>query len=155
MATQNCKSCKHITIFFLNLMHMRFLTNPNASAVKQLSLNAMKYVGHQTPKHLEILLRGETNFFVRILRYYSVLHLFLIKNIVTKLKSKNCITSFSKNLKYQKNSLQYSYNSTETFDVKTSCKNNAEFIYLFLKLIQTLCNLFTETSSLFDVNVKK
>ena len=88
----------------------------------------MKYVGHQTPKQLEILLRGETNFFVRSLRYYSVLHLFLIKNIVTKLKSKNCITSFSKNLKYQKNSLQYSYNSTETFDVKTSCKNNAKFI---------------------------
>ena len=65
---------------------MRFLTNPNASAVKQLSLNAMKYVGHQTPKHLEILLRGETNFLVRILRYYSVLHLFLIKKHRYKVK---------------------------------------------------------------------
>ena len=35
-----------------------------------------------------------------------------------------------KDLKYQKNSLQYSYNSTETFDVKTSCKNNAKFIQI-------------------------
>ena len=33
-----------------------------------------------------------------------------------------------KDFKYQKNYLQYSYNSTETFDVKISCKKNAKFI---------------------------
>ena len=29
---------------------MRFLTNPNTAEVKELSLDVMKYVGHQTPK---------------------------------------------------------------------------------------------------------
>ena len=38
----------------------------------------MKYVRHQTLKQLEMLLRGETNFFVRSLRYYSVSLVFLI-----------------------------------------------------------------------------
>ena len=33
-----------------------------------------------------------------------------------------------KDFKYQKNYLQYSYNNTETFDVKISCKKNAKFI---------------------------
>ena len=33
----------------------------------------MKYLGHQTLKELEMLLRGETNFFVCSLRRYSVL----------------------------------------------------------------------------------
>ena len=34
MATQNAKSCEHITIFFLNLVGMRFLVNSNADEVK-------------------------------------------------------------------------------------------------------------------------
>ena len=41
----------------------------------------MKSVGHQIPKELETLLRGETNFFVRNLRHYS----FLIFNLDIKL----------------------------------------------------------------------
>ena len=46
-----------------------------------------------------------------------------------KLKSKNYITSLKKTLnqitlRYQKNYLQLSYNSTETSDVKTRHKNN-------------------------------
>ena len=34
MATQNAKSSEHITIFFLNLMCMRFLANSKAAVVK-------------------------------------------------------------------------------------------------------------------------
>ena len=34
MATQNAKSCEHITNFFLNLVRMRFLANSNAAEVK-------------------------------------------------------------------------------------------------------------------------
>ena len=33
----------------------------------------MKSVGHQTLKYLEMLMTGETDFFVRSLRHYSVL----------------------------------------------------------------------------------
>ena len=33
----------------------------------------MKSMGHQIPKQLEMLLRGETNFFIRSFRHYSVL----------------------------------------------------------------------------------
>ena len=34
MATQDGKSCEHILIFFLNLVHMHFIVNPNAAEVK-------------------------------------------------------------------------------------------------------------------------
>ena len=34
MATQNGKSCEHITNAFLNLMDMRFFVDPNAAEVK-------------------------------------------------------------------------------------------------------------------------
>ena len=34
MATKNGKSCEHITNFFLNLIHMHFLADPNAAEVK-------------------------------------------------------------------------------------------------------------------------
>ena len=34
MATQNAKSCEHITNFFLNLVRMHFLANSNAAEVK-------------------------------------------------------------------------------------------------------------------------
>ena len=43
----------------------------------------MKFVGHQIPKELEMLLRGETNFFVCSLRHYSVpanTYLFKVNN---------------------------------------------------------------------------
>ena len=51
-----------------------------------------------------MLLRGETNFLVRSLRHYSVLILiFLIWNMVTKLKSKNYITSLSQKFKKSNN----------------------------------------------------
>ena len=51
MAQQNGKSCEHITIFFLNLLHMDLLADQNAAEVKLIpSLNAMKSVGYQTPK---------------------------------------------------------------------------------------------------------
>ena len=59
MATQNGKSCEHITNFFLNLMCMRFLADPNAQSqislvqiLRQnaLSLNAMKSVGQLNTK---------------------------------------------------------------------------------------------------------
>ena len=54
----------------------------------------MKSVGHQASNYLEIMLRGETNFFVRSLRHYSVLTCsFSDIKRVAKLKSKNCILS--------------------------------------------------------------
>ena len=55
MATQNGKSSEHMTIFFLNLMCMQFLADPNAQSQinlvqilsqNALSLNAMKSMGH-------------------------------------------------------------------------------------------------------------
>ena len=51
MAKQNDKSCEHITIIILNLLHMYLLADPNAAEVKLIpSLNAMKSVGYQTSK---------------------------------------------------------------------------------------------------------
>ena len=38
MATQYGKSYEHITIFFLNLVRMRFLAEPNAAEVKLIKL---------------------------------------------------------------------------------------------------------------------
>ena len=114
-----------------------------------------------------MLLRGETNFFVRSLRHYSVLILiFVIWNVVTKLKYKSSeILRNLRNqrtLRYLKNSLQLSNNSTEISNVKLRRKNNGRWIYsntyiiaIFFRLAQTLCNLVPEASSLFDVNAKK
>ena len=41
MATQKGKSCEHITIFFLSLMHVCFLADTNAAEVKLFSLIAL------------------------------------------------------------------------------------------------------------------
>ena len=41
----------------------------------------MKPVGHQTLKQLEMFLRGETNFFVRSLRHYSMFILIYFSDI--------------------------------------------------------------------------
>ena len=109
-----------------------------------------------------MLLRGETNFFVRSLSHHSVIILiFLISNMVTKLNLRITSQVFSKNLKnqrtlrYPKNSLQLSYDSTETSDVKTRRKSNQCWIYsntcfisTFFRLVQILCNLVPGGSSL-------
>ena len=59
-------------------MHRHFLANPNVAEVKLSiyfksycfkSYNALKSVAHQASKELEMLLRRETNFFVRSLRH--------------------------------------------------------------------------------------
>ena len=73
------------------------------NSVASLSLNAMKSVGHQIPKKLEMLLRGETNFFVRSLRHYSVL-IFNFSDIKRGYKIKIRIVSqvFSKILRNQR-----------------------------------------------------
>ena len=70
MATQNGQSCEHITHFFLNLIGMRFLADPNVAEVKLM------------------LLRGETVFFVRSLKHYSVL-IFNFSDIKRGYKYKN------------------------------------------------------------------
>ena len=45
----------------------------NVNMIILKSINAMKSVRHQSSKYLEMLLRGETTFFLRSLRHYSVL----------------------------------------------------------------------------------
>ena len=87
--------------------------------------------------------------------------IFLISNMVTKLNLRITSQVFSKNLKnqrtlrYPKNSLQLSYDSTETSDVKTRRKSNQCWIYsntcfisTFFRLVQILCNLVPGGSSL-------
>ena len=57
-------------------MRKRFLADSQINLILNynvLSLNAMKYEGHQTSNYLEKFLRKETNFFVRSLKHYSVL----------------------------------------------------------------------------------
>ena len=76
-----------------------------------------------------MLLRGETNFFVHSLRHHSVL-IFNFSDIKCgyKLKSKDYIKVVSKSLRnertlrYQKNYLQLSYNSTELLMLKQGVK---------------------------------
>ena len=71
----------------------------------------------------------------------------------TKQTSKNI---FMYNFKYQGNYLRWSYNSTETSDVKKGVKTiNIEFVWTtFFRPVQAICNLVPK-ASLFDVNIKK
>ena len=89
-----------------------------------------------------MLLRGETNFTFCTLKYYSVLifnfsdikHSYKIKiqRITSQVLIKNLRNQ--RTLRYQKNCLQLSYDSTETSDVKTRRKNNSCKIY-FIEIL--------------------
>ena len=96
-----------------------------------LSLNAVKSVGHQ---NTEVI--GKVG------------------------KRRNQLLCLKNQPRYQKSSLQLSYNSTETFDVKTNYKNSTEFYWTcalsqFFCPVHMFCNLVPWGFSLWCICQKR